>query len=208
MILKDRQKEKRVEAEPAAKGGSVHDYDSKMNCFQAQGFLQWSKIRKLYKKAFPRAERKPLSIIRSMQKSLKTDVWFFEKDGRFAGFASTINGDGLILLDYLAVDTACRGMGIGSEILQTIRRQYTGKGVFVEIERVKEGADASDHRWKRKQFYIANGMSELDVAAKVFGVEMELMGWDCHLDFDAYQSFYRDYYSAFAARNLVPIPKE
>ena len=179
-----------------------------MNCFQAQGFLQWLKIRKLYKKAFPRAERKPLSIIKSMQKSQKTDVWFFEKDGRFVGFASTINGDGLILLDYLAVDTACRGMGIGSEILQTIRRQYTGKGVFVEIERVKEGADASDHRRKRKQFYIANGMSELDVTAKVFGVEMELMGWDCRFDFDAYQSFYRDYYSAFAARNLVPIPKE
>ena len=179
-----------------------------MNCFQAQGFLQWLKIRKLYKKAFPRAERKPLSIIKSMQKSQKTDVWFFEKDGRFVGFASTINGDEIILLDYLAVDTACRGMGIGSEILKTLRQQYTGKGVFVEIERVKEGVDASDHRRKRKQFYITNGMTELDVTAKVFGVEMELMGWDCHLDFDAYQSFYRNYYSEFAAKNLVPISKE
>ena len=149
-----------------------------------------------------------MSIIKSMQKSQKTDVWFFEKDGRFVGFASTINGDEIILLDYLAVDTACRGMGIGSEILKTLRQQYTGKGVFVEIERVKEGVDASDHRRKRKQFYITNGMTELDVTAKVFGVEMELMGWDCHLDFDAYQSFYRNYYSEFAAKNLVPISKE
>ncbi len=181
-------------------------WDSKMNCSQAQGFLQWAKIRKLYKKAFPRAERKPLSIIKSMQKSRKSDVWFFEKDGRFVGFAATINGDEIILLDYLAVDTACRGMGIGSEILKTLRQQYTGKGVFVEIERVKEGADASDHRRKRKQFYITNGMTELDVTAKVFGVEMELMGWDCHLDFDAYQSFYRNYYSEFAAKNLVELP--
>lgn len=179
-----------------------------MNCSQAQGFLQWAKIRKLYKKAFPRAERKPLSIIKSMQKSRKSDVWFFEKDGRFVGFAATINGDEIILLDYLAVDTARRGMGIGSEILQSLRQQYTGKGVFVEIERVKESADASDHRRKRKQFYITNGMNELGVTAKVFGVEMELMGWDCHLDFDAYQSFYRDYYSEFAAKNLVPISKE
>ena len=181
-------------------------WDSKMNCSQAQGFLQWAKIRKLYKKAFPRAERKPLSIIKSMQKSQKSDVWFFEKDGRFIGFASTINGDEIILLDYLAVDAACRGMGIGSEILQTLRRQYTGKGVFAEIERVKEGVDASDHRWKRKQFYITNGMNELDVTAKVFGVEMELMGWNCRLDFDAYQSFYRDYYGEFAAKGLVELP--
>ncbi len=179
-----------------------------MNCSQAQGFLQWLKIRKLYKRAFPRAERKPLSIIKSMQKNKKSDVWFFEKDGSFVGFAATINGDGIILLDYLAVDAAHRGMGIGSEILQTLRRKYAGKGVFAEIERVKADADPSDHRWKRKQFYITNGMNELDVYAKVFGVEMELMGWNCRMDFNAYQSFYRDYYSEFAAKNLVPISEE
>ena len=178
-----------------------------MNSSQAQGFLQWAKIRKLYKKAFPRAERKPLSIIKSMQKSQKSDVWFFEKDGRFVGFAATINGDEIILLDYLAVNAEYRHMGIGSEILQTLRQQYTGKGVFGEIEHVKEDADASDYRRKRKQFYITNGMNELNVTAKVFGVEMELIGWDCHLDFDAYQSFYRDYYSEFAAKNLVELPE-
>ena len=85
-----------------------------------------------------------------MQKSRKSDVWFFEKDGKFVGFASTINGDEIILLDYLAVDTAYRGMGIGSEILQTLRRKYMGKGVFAEIERVKADTDPSDYRWKRK----------------------------------------------------------
>ena len=176
-----------------------------MNCMQAQGLGQWAKIRKLYKKAFPPSERKPLSIIKSMQKRQKADVWFFEKDGAFVGFAATINGGETILLDYLAVDAAHRNMGIGSEILKILRRQYMSKGVFVEIERVKEGADASDHQRKRKQFYITNGMNELGVTAKVFGVEMELMGWDCHLDFKAYQSFYRDHYSEFAAKNLVEL---
>lgn len=179
-----------------------------MNFSQAHGIFQWAKIRKLYRKAFPRTERKPLSIIKSMQKNRRSDVWFFEKNGKFAGFASTINSDKTILIDYLAVDAKCRNMGIGSEILRILRRQYAGKGVFVEIERVEDHADASDHRRKRKQFYIANGMNELDVCAKVFGVEMELMGWDCHLDFNAYQSFYRDYYSDFAAKNLIEIPKE
>ncbi len=174
-----------------------------MNCCQAQGFSQWEKIRRLYKKAFPRDERKPLSIIKSMQKNHKSDVWFFEKDGKFVGFAATINGDGIILLDYLAVDTEQRHTGIGSEILKTIRNKYAGKGVFAEIERVQDNADNVDIKRKRKQFYIKNGMNELNVYAKVFGVEMELMGWDCHLDFNAYQSFYRDYYSEFAANNIV-----
>lgn len=179
-----------------------------MNCSQAHGLLQWAKIRRLYKKAFPCSERKPLSIIRSMQKNKRSDVWLFERDGKFVGFAATINGDDIILLDYLAVDAACRGMGIGSEILKTLRRQYAGKGVFAEIERVPDRADTHDDRRKRKEFYIASGMNELNVYAKVFGVEMELMGWDCRLDFNAYQSFYRNYYSEFAAKNLVEMPKE
>lgn len=50
-------------------------------------------------------------------------------------------------------------------------------------------------------------MNEKDVYAKVFGVEMELMDWDCHMEFNAYQSFYRNYYSEFAEKNLVPISK-
>lgn len=48
-------------------------------------------------------------------------------------------------------------------------------------------------------------MSELNVYAKVFGVEMELMGWNCRMDFNAYQSFYKKHYSEFASKNLVEI---
>lgn len=179
-----------------------------MTVSQARGFFQWAKIRRLYKKAFPPAERKPLSIIKSMQKSKKSDVWFFEKDGTFVGFAATINGDDCILLDYLAVDAKYRHLGIGSEILSTLRQHYAGKGVFVEIEQVKKEDDASHPRRKRKQFYLANGMSELSVAAKVFGVDMELMGWGCQLDFQQYQAFYREHYNEFAAKNLLPLAAE
>lgn len=176
-----------------------------MKCSQAQGIFQWMQIHRVYMKAFPRSERKPLSIIKSMQKTGKSDVWFFEKDGKFVGFAATINGDDLILLDYLAVNAKCRSRGVGSEILQILRRQYAGKGVFAEIELVPQNAGAQDIRRKRKQFYIKNGMCELNVCACVFGVDMELIGWDCRLDFSGYQDFYRDNYSEFAAKNLVPI---
>lgn len=181
------------------------DCKTEIKYSQAKGFLRWAKIRRLYRKAFPRSERKPLSIIKSMQKSGKSDVWFFEKNGKFVGFAATINGDKIILLDYLAIDVNCRGMGIGSEVLKMLHRQYAGKGVFAEIELADDNAAASDYRRKRKQFYISNGMNELNVYAKVFGVDMELMGWDCRLDFNAYRSFYRDYYSEFAAKNIAEI---
>lgn len=179
-----------------------------MKYSQADGFSQWLKIRSLYKNAFPREERKPLFIIKSMQKNNKSDVWYFEKDGKFVGFAATINGDDIILLDYLAVDEKHRHKGIGSTILKTLRHQYMGKGVFVEIERVKIETDDQDIRMKRKQFYLSNGMSELKVYAQVFGVEMELMGWDCTLDFAGYHSFYRENYSELAAKNIIQLPAE
>ncbi len=59
----------------------------------------WQRVRRLYGRAFPREERKPFGVIRRMHRRGKTDVWVLRREGRFAGFASTINGDGLILID-------------------------------------------------------------------------------------------------------------
>lgn len=169
---------------------------------QARKLAQWIKIYRIYRKAFPTNERKPFFIIRSMQKKGKTDVWYFEKDGAFVGFATTINGSDLILLDYLAVVEKNRGMGIGTEVLKLLRTQYEGKGVFLEIERLCADAPNAEERIRRKQFYISCGMRELNVYARLFGVEMELLGWDCAIDYEDYRAFYRDNYSQFAADNI------
>lgn len=176
-----------------------------MKLIQATKFSQWMRIRKLYRKSFPVNERKPLSIIRRMQKNGKTDVWYIEKDGTFAGFATTINGNDRILIDYLAVDPKKRGKGIGSGVLKLLLSQYDGLGIFLEIERVCTDAPNSSQRARRKSFYLSCGMKELHVSAKVFGVEMELLGWNCTMDFDEYKSFYRDNYSEFAANHIEPI---
>ena len=176
-----------------------------MKLIQATTITQWLNIYRLYLDAFPASERKPFSIIRSMQKKGKTDVWYFEKDGRFAGFATTINGSDRILLDYLAVDRKKRGCGIGTEILNRIRMQYEGKGIFLEIERLSPDAPNAEERIRRKKFYLSSGMKELNVSARVFGVDMELLGWDCPMDFEEYRQFYRDNYSEFAAKNILPV---
>jgi len=179
-----------------------------MKSKQAAGLTEWIKIYGLYRNAFPVSERKPFSIIRSMQKKGKTDVWYFEKDRSFAGFTSTINGSGLILLDYLAVSKKKRGRGFGTEMLKLLREQYAGNGVFVEIECLCDNAPNAEERIRRKQFYLSCGMSELNVSACVFGVDMELLGWDCTMNFEEYRSFYRDNYGEFAADHIHPIAKD
>ncbi|MBQ2930278.1 MAG: GNAT family N-acetyltransferase [Clostridia bacterium] len=167
--------------------------------------LDWLRIRLLYRRAFPRYERKPFQIIRRMHKEGRTDVWLAEKDGRFAGLATTINGD-VILLDYLAVHEKRRSQGVGSAFLQALLNLYEDRGLFVEIE-AADRDDPTGEKLRRKQFYQRNGLMDMHVVAILFGVRMELLGRGCDLDFDGYRDFYRTYYNAWAAEHVVR-PKE
>ena len=167
-----------------------------------RGLRQWMEIYKLYQKAFPRAEKKPFSMILKMHRKGASDVWRFARDGEFAGLIITINGENHILLDYLAVEESRRGTGIGTEILQQMRRHYAGKGVFLEIESVYEDCDNKDQRLRRKHFYEKSGMRSMEVFVWLFGVKMELMGFDCRLTYDQYYAFYRDNYNQWAADHI------
>lgn len=173
-----------------------------MDIKQPNRFIEWARIYWLYQAAFPASEKKPFSMIRSMYKKGKSDVWYCADGGKFAGLVITINGPDKILLDYLAVVKNRRGQGIGSEMLQKMREQYTGKGVFLEIEIVDEAADNYEERKRRKQFYLSNGMTPMNVFVELFGVDMELLGFDCALTFEEYHDFYRDNYNAWAAEHV------
>jgi len=173
-----------------------------MNVVKAKTLLQWIRIYRLYQSAFPASEKKPFSMIVSMHKKGKSDVWYCEKDGKFAGLVITINGADKILIDYLAVNGKRRGQGLGSGILQAMRQIYAGKGVFLEIEIVDENAENYEERKRRKQFYLANGMTEMNVFVELFGVDMELLGYDCSLTFEEYREFYRTNYNEWAASHI------
>mgnify|MGYP003312168294 CR=1 FL=1 len=167
-----------------------------------RGLRQWAEVYRLYQRAFPRSEKKPFSMIRSMHKKGTSDVWRFERNGRFAGIIITINGEKNILLDYLAVDEKQRGTGIGSEILQQMKNHYEGKGVFLEIESVYEECGNKAERIRRKHFYEKCGMKSMEVFVWLFGVKMELMSFGCKMTFEEYHAFYRDNYNQWAADHI------
>ena len=54
---------------------------------KAAGFWDWQRIRWLYKRAFPKNERKPISAIKNLTKQGLGNVFVIE-DGGFLGFAS------------------------------------------------------------------------------------------------------------------------
>ena len=106
-------------------------------------------------------------------------------------------------MDYLAVSLDARGRGIGSHLLEVMKQHYSGKGIFVEIESAFEECSDQAARIRRKHFYTKNGMQSAQVMASVFGVNMELLCWNCRVDFKRYHAFYHDNYSPWAASNII-----
>lgn len=178
-----------------------------LNYDKPRGLLQWARIYQLYQKAFPASEKKPFAMIVKMHRKGASDVWYFTRNGRFAGLIITINGREQVLLDYLAVEEHQRGTGIGSEILRLMKEQYPDKGVFLEIESVYEPCDNREQRLRRKAFYEKCGMKSMEVFVWLFGVKMELMSFGCRLSYEQYHDFYRENYNQWAADHIKPAEK-
>ena len=176
-----------------------------MRFFEPRGFIQYARVKKLYKEAFPKEERKPFSLIKKMHKRWKTDIWYFEDGKRFLGLATTINSDSIVLIDYFAVSPELRGKGYGTKMLAELVKYYMPQGVFVEIESTETQAANREERKKRKEFYIRSGFVPMNTRAKLFGVDMELLGISCSLSFDEYRRFYLENYGKFAYDNIKKV---
>ncbi len=174
-----------------------------MKLKKATTLKDWKKIRKLYMSAFPSCERKPLSVIRYKQHKKAADVWVVENEGEFVGLAITMNGPDLVLLDYFAIDDFKRGKGYGSKALKLLQETYADYRFFLEIERIDVEADNIEERKRRKSFYLQNGMMELKVHAVLFGVEMELLGYQCKVSFEEYRNLYVSNYGNLARKNVI-----
>ena len=159
-------------------------------------------VKRLYRRAFPKSERKPFSMILKLRKAGKCDILHFSEDSGFRGLAITVKGDGLVLVDYFAVAEGKRGVGIGGEMMRMLLSRYTGMGVFLEIEEPKGDGGVTD---RRLSFYERAGFRDLSVSVKLFGVDMILLGVDCTLGFESYRAFYCDNIGRFAYNHIKKI---
>ena len=168
-----------------------------------RGLKRWLALYRLYRFAFPRSERKPFSVMLKKSREGKMDLWCLEEGGQFRGLVITINSPSLILVDYLAIAENFRGQGVGTAALDTIREHYKGRDIFLEIESVYEDTPNLPERLRRKAFYLRCGLVPMKVMVWLFGVKMELLGFDgCRIDYDTYHAFYRDNLGQWAANRI------
>lgn len=177
-----------------------------MKLIKAETKKQYARIRKLYKTAFPVQERKLFWLIKQKQKQGLVDIWMLEQNQEFAGLAITMKNKDLVLLDYFAIAQNQRASGQGSKALKCLLKYYEKKRFFLEIESTLGKAKNQKERERRKHFYLKNGMTEIGMVADVFGINMELLGYDCGLTFEEYISVYRNAYGRRKAKRLKRVP--
>ena len=174
-----------------------------MKIRKANTFMDWIRIYNLYMEAFPANERKPILMIRRMFKNGKADVWVLNDPAdKFVGLAITLNGKDIVLLDYFAIDKKRRSGGWGSKALEQLQKIYSDRRLILEIERCDLPSENQKERIRRKAFYLRNDMQELGIPVNLFGVEMELLAYDCKVTFEEYKGIYVDAIGELARRNV------
>lgn len=173
-----------------------------MRFTQARTGKQYREIRTLYGSSFPRCEKKPFWLIKQKQRKGLVDIWNIEEAGEFVGLAITMKAGDLVLLDYFAIAKDKRGGGSGSHALKMLQKHYIDRRFFLEIESTREESVNQEQREMRKHFYLQNHMTELDMLVDVFGTEMEVLTYQCSLNYAEYVSVYRDVYGKRKADRL------
>lgn len=149
------------------------------------------RVKALYARAFPDAERKPFGVMLKGRERGQVDIWALLEGENFAGLAILAVHQELALLDYLAVEPDGRGRGIGGQALELVKGRYRGKTLILEVEEPGEKAGNQAQRLKRMAFYRRWGYKPTGLRVKLNGVDMILLSQGTQAPFERYLALYR-----------------
>ena len=163
------------------------------------------KIKRLYKKAFPRCERCPFRILLNQRKN-GTGEFFALVDGEnFVGFTIMAFYEELVLLNYFAVEENQRGKGAGTKALELLKEKYSGKRLFLETELPDESEANNVQRLRRYAFYERCGFKPSGKPVSVFSNRFQLMTDNCEISFEEYERMLVGVFGRIMAGNVKEI---
>lgn len=118
----------------------------------------FARLVEIYEASLPATERKPVGVLQVM---LARDDYRFVVARRgegIVGFGVVFVGEEVGLLEYLAVDAAARGAGVGAGLFrECAARVGAGRPMLVEVEEPDDG-----ERQRRVAFYRRLGCREVE----------------------------------------------
>ncbi len=161
------------------------------------------KIKRLYRAAFPRVERKPFRFILKQREKGEAELFAIKtNDGKFAGLAFVVKHDDVVMLDYFAVSPKLRGKGVGSKALNALMKKYSDSRFILEIESVDVPCKNLEARQKRREFYLRNGMKPAGFTAHVFFTNLEVLTAGKPVTFEEYRSLYASHLGGRAEKRI------
>lgn len=150
---------------------------------------------RLYRAAFPRAERKPvLQLLRARQRAKAELLGIFDDANILCGIAILLKNDTHALLDYFAVMPKSRGEGIGSRALALLRDHCGDRRFLLEIEQCDIPCENKEQRLRRRRFYLRNGMQPSGMLVLQNGVRLEVLCCGGDTSFAQYHTLIREGY--------------
>lgn len=158
-------------------------------------------IKRLYKKAFPRLERKRFSLLkRKVREGSSRILVVKDSNMNFCGLMITAEYADVMLLDYFAIAKDARGKSIGSQALSKFLKRFgSDYRIFLEIE-LPDGED--DLKKRRKNFYLRNSFKQSGIEVTLCSVPMELLYHSAKVDFEEYHRLYQGVFGNGLAKKV------
>lgn len=138
-----------------------------------KGSPELERVESLYRRAFPKNERKPIELF--LMGDDRCDFVAFYDEDLFCGFAALLTWKDITHILYFAIENTLRDRGYGSGAIQALRALRPGNRFIADIEVDDIHSPNHEQRQKRKQFYLRNGYQESGVGYEWQGENYEIM---------------------------------
>lgn len=157
----------------------------------------FNKVLRIYHSSFPKEERIPMWLLRVMSHWKRIYFLAFYEEDILCGFSYfAVNKDTIFVL-FLAVDSKICSQGYGTQILSWIKEHYTGRKIFLDVEKLDENAANSEQREKRVAFYKRNGIFQTGCFFEYDDVSYEILCTDKNFNKEDYNANLKSYFSFF-----------
>ena len=118
-------------------------------------------LKMVYMRQFPVHER--VSLDPFFEPSIKgADAWIMTEGNDVLGFVTVLNLSDVTYIFYLATDIRHQGKGVGSQLVNFVKKQYQPALLFLDCEvPLEEEPDKLQVRLKRTNFYKRLGFKKV-----------------------------------------------
>lgn len=144
----------------------------------------FKEIKKIYKQSFLKEERVVIPYLLYLCKKENASFWAYYIDNKLCGISYIITNDDFAFIFYLAIKEEFQNQGIGSKILDSIKKVFNKKAITINCL-----INEDELFLKRKKFYKKNGFVDTNYILSDKNNKYNVYSTNRVLSFGKYKEF-------------------